>query len=171
MKLVKSMDAGPIYYQTTLNFSSSTTKDQIYQSLAKSGAIWLSNHLQNLPIPTPQDDNLATFTRKFTPEDSPLNPSTKTATELSNQIRAFSKYPKSKITINNLECIIIDAHANNETPQDRTYIINSKNPEHPKKPLFLALKCQNNTYLYLDQIQPSGRKIMDTKSFINGYLK
>ena len=49
MKLVKAMDAGPIYYQTTVKaseFSSNLPeKSEIYQKLATIGANWLiDNH-------------------------------------------------------------------------------------------------------------------------------
>lgn len=158
MKLVKAMDAGPIYYQTTLKaseFSSNLPeKSEIYQKLAIIGANWLIEHLDSLPKPTLQDDEKATFTTKFDKTDSNLSLSEMSATEALNHIRAFQGFPKSKLQIHGLECIILKAHVETEK---------SINP--------LAFPCQDGNFLVIDQLQPASKRPMDAKSFINGYLK
>lgn len=158
MKLVKAMDAGPIYYQTTLKaseFSSNLPeKSEIYQKLAIIGANWLIEHLDSLPKPTLQDDEKATFTTKFDKTDSNLSLSEMSATEALNRIRAFQGFPKSKLQIHGLECIILKAHVETEK---------SINP--------LAFPCQDGNFLVIDQLQPASKRPMDAKSFINGYLK
>ena len=158
MKLVKAMDAGPIYYQTTVKaseFSSSLPeKSEIYQKLATIGANWLIEHLDSLPKPILQDDEKATFTTKFDKTDSNLSLSELSATTALNRIRAFQGFPKSKLQIQGFECIILKAHV--ETEQ-------SNNP--------LSFPCQDGNFLVIDQLQPASKKPMDAKSFINGYLK
>lgn len=158
MKLVKAMDAGPIYYQTTLKaseFSSNLPeKSEIYQKLAIIGANWLIEHLDSLPKPTLQDDEKATFTTKFDKTDSNLSLSEMSATEALNRIRAFQGFPKSKLQIHSHECIILKAHV--ETKK-------SNNP--------LSFPCQDGNFLVIDQLQPASKRPMDAKSFINGYLK
>lgn len=158
MKLVKAMDAGPIYYQTTIKaseFSSNLPeKSEIYQKLAIIGANWLIEHLDSLPKPTLQDDEKATFTTKFDKTDSNLSLSEMSATEALNRIRAFQGFPKSKLQIHGLECIILKAHVETEK---------SINP--------LAFPCQDGNFLVIDQLQPASKRPMDAKSFINGYLK
>ena len=158
MKLVKAMDAGPIYYQTTVKaseFSSNLPeKSEIYQKLATIGANWLIEHLDSLPKPTLQDDEKATFTTKFDKTHSSLSLSELSATAALNRIRAFQGFPKSKLQIHGHECIILKAHI--ETEQ-------SNNP--------LSFPCQDGNFLVIDQLQPASKKPMDAKSFINGYLK
>lgn len=158
MKLVKAMDAGPIYYQTTLKaseFSSNLPeKSEIYQKLATIGANWLIEHLNSLPKPTLQDDKKATFTTKFDKTDSNLCLSKMSATEALNRIRAFQGFPKSKLQIHSHECIILKAHVETEK---------SNNP--------LSFPCQDGNFLVIDQLQPASKKPIDAKSFINGYLK
>ena len=158
MKLVKAMDAGPIYYQTTIKaseFSSNLPeKSEIYQKLATLGANWLIEHLDSIPKPTLQDDEKATFTTKFDKTDSNLSLSEMSATEALNRIRAFQGFPKSKLQIHGLECIILKAHVETEK---------SINP--------LAFPCQDGNFLIIDQLQPASKRPMDAKSFINGYLK
>lgn len=167
MKLAKAMDAGDIYHQATFSekeiFSSdelslidaSDYKDAVYQKLSEAGARWITENLTHLPTATPQDDSKATFTKMLDKSLSPLNPAEKSAEQLLGEIRAFSGYPKSKYVFHDLECIIISAHIEDSAP--------SKNP--------LALQCHDGKYLVVDYLQPAGRKVMDAKSFLNGYCK
>ena len=153
MKLVKAMDAGPIYYQETLKFANFEAKDEIYQKLSEAGANWLVKNLENLPTPIEQDDAKATFTAKLDKSMSYLDEKTKSAEELLNEIRAFKGFPKSKHDFFGLDCIVLKAHVSNS--------------EDSK----LNLKCADEKFLIIDEIQPAGRKPMDAKSFLNGYAK
>lgn len=150
MKLVKKMDAGPIYYQTTLK-NLPLEKAKIYKSLAETGAKWISENLKNLPRPIDQTDE-PTFTEKFDKSMSLLDPKNKTSEELFRQIVAFQGFPKSKYNFYGKECTIISAHI-------------SKNPSE------LSLKCKDGSYICIDNLQPASKKPMDTKSFLNGYKK
>lgn len=197
MKLVAAMDAGPIYYQKTLdnlNIAISAayshgiiakfphdvipTKNDIYCALATSGASWLAENLSKKPLsetcpPTPQNDQDATYTQKFDKSMSSLDPAHKTATELFNQIRAFAGFPKSKYEFFSLDCIIISAHVAtpNETIQCLTNdnLDNNHNTNSTNNTLYIP--CYDNSILVIDEIQPAGRKVMDAKSFLNGYAK
>lgn len=139
MKLVRAMDAGPIYYQekvdllgmikrltdgadadglgAALNLPSgssqprtSEAKAEVYRILAEKGAGWLAEHLSDLPEPTPQDDAAATFTRKFEKKDGIIDPEHETAREILQKIIAFAGFPKVKYGFYGLNCIILDAH-------------------------------------------------------------
>ena len=172
MKLVKAMDAGPIYHQETLsntnvvyeaalargimlNMASDAipNKDEVYRALATRGAEWIVENLENLPEPVEQDNTKATFTAKLDKSMSPLKPETKSAEELLNEVRAFKGFPKSKHEFFGLDCIVLEAHTSDS--------------EESK----LSLKCADGKYLIVDEIQPAGRKPMDVKSFLNGYSK
>ncbi len=153
MKLVKAMDAGPIYYQTTLK-NLPLEKDKIYQSLSETGATWLAENLGNLPEPTNQDEKDATFTEKLDKSMSNLTPETDTAEETFRKIVAFQGFPKPKYTFFGQNCIILEAHILN---QGETAV--------------LPLECADGEILAIDRLQPEGRKPMDTKSFLNGYKK
>ena len=154
MKLVKAMDAGPTYHQETVKFGSDfPEKDEIYKVLSESAATWLVENIDNLKTPTDQDDSKATFTAKFDKSMSLLKPETKSAEELLNEVRAFKGFPKSKHEFYNLDCIVLKAHVS-ETEDSK-----------------LSLKCADEKYLIVDEIQPAGRKPMDAKSFLNGYAK
>ena len=164
MKLVKAMDAGPLYYQTKtdtklLNPDCARPDDKltIYNSLATTGANWIVGHLESLPSPTPQDDKPVTYTQKFDKTISTLNPSQKSARQLLREISAFSGFPKSKYTFFGKECIIHSAHIANP-------------PLFPEGPEELSFQCADGVTLYIDSLQPAGKKPMDAKSFLNGLV-
>ena len=153
MKLVKKMDAGPIYFQTTLP-DLPPNKSAIYTALATAGAEWLVSNLNQLPIPTTQDDSLATLCGKFDKSLSLLHPESHTATEILRQIVAFQGFPKSKYAFFGQECIILEAHL---LEQDATAP--------------LEIRCSDGLSVAVDRLQPANRKPMDAKSFLNGYNK
>lgn len=156
IKLVPAMDAGPIYYQTSLSADYSTSKESIYQNLAKLGASWLIQNLTHLPKPRPQDHTKATFTTKLTKDLSLLQPDQKTALQLHNQIRAFQHFPKSIFSFFDQTCIIHASHI-------------------AKQPTALSIQCQPDDsgfdYLVIDQLQPLNKRPMDAAAFLNGYRK
>lgn len=166
MKLVKAMDAGPIYYQTTLEHLP-LDKTAIYQALATAGATWLCNNLQNFATlhsaPTDpaalfpnyhlQDDTAATFTQKLDKSMSRLTPEADTADQTLRKIVAYQGFPKPKYTFFGQEVIILSAHPEKTCPD-------------PAKTLFI--KCADGQYIVVDILQPLSRKPMDARSFLNG---
>lgn len=158
MKLVSKMDAGPIYHQEKILFNNFTQKVEIYDTLGKAGAKWLIENLGDLPKPTIQDEDLATYSQKLDTSMSNLRPLEQTAEEMIDQVRAFSGFPKTRTTIFGVDCIIISAHLSNE-------------PVLIKAQSDLSIKGKDGAYLVIDTLQPAGRKVMDAKSFVNGYSK
>lgn len=153
MKLVKAMDAGPIYYQTTLS-GLSLDKAVIYKALATTGAEWITENLSKLPTPVAQDDSKATFTAKLTKEMGTLTPETDSANVLLRKIVAFQGFPKPKYTFFGHSCIILEAH-----------ILEGGDTAG------LTIPCADGRAIAVDRLQPEGRKPMDAKSFLNGYAK
>lgn len=153
MKLAKTMDAGPIYWQATLS-DLPLEKDAIYRALAEAGANWICENLTELPTPVPQDDTKATSCGKLDKAMSFLTPETDTAEQTLRKIIAFQGYPKAKYAFYGQNCIILDAHA-------------LKTGEEAS----LTIKCADGALVAVDKLQPEGRKPMDAKSFLNGYKK
>ena len=151
MKLGKKMDAGPIYYQTTID-GASLTKAELYHQLATLGAEWLVDNLFNLPAPIAQNEDKATYCEKLDRSMSPLDPK-KPALRLLYEIRAFASWPKSTYTFYGKECIIHTAHI-------------ADTAESP-----LSILCSDGKYLIIDEIQPAGKKSMPAAAFLNGYAK
>lgn len=156
MKLAKAMDAGPIYHQATLT-GLPLDKDAIYRALAKAGATWIAEHLDIIHTipPAPQDDAAATFCGKLDKSLSVLRPAEYSADQILRQIVAYQNFPKPKYTFFGKTCIILNAHLAAAEESD------SK----------LLIPCADGNSVIIDQLQPEGRKPMDTQSFLNGYAK
>ena len=153
MKLVKAMDAGPIYYQTTLQ-GLPIQKDAIYKALAETGAEWITRRLGDLPEPKPQDDNKAIFCGKLEKSMGVLTPETDTAEQCFRKIVAYQGFPKPKYAFFGIPCIILEAHICK-----------------PGETALLTIPCADGKIVTIDRLQPEGRKPMDAKSFLNGYKK
>lgn len=166
MKLVKAMDAGPVYYQATLTGAEICKKTSselvsglippkmaIYQALAETGAEWVCSHLTNLPEPTQQKGE-PTFCGKMDKTMSLLKPETDTAEEVLRKIVAFQGYPKPKYAFYGVSCIILEAHI----PKSGEGAV-------------LAIPCADGAAVAVDRLQPEGRKAMEAKAFLNGYRK
>lgn len=167
MKLVKAMDAGPVYYQET--FSSEEIakatgselisgllpeKKAIYQVLAEAGAKWICEHLTDLPEPVLQNDAKATFCGKLDKSMGVLTPEIDSAEKTLRKIIAFAGFPKAKHEFFGINCIIHGAHITK-----------------PGETAVLEMQCADGQALAINSLQPEGRKIMDAKSFVNGYRK
>ena len=153
MKLVKAMDAGPVYYQTTLS-GLPLDKEVIYQRLAEVGAEWICKNIDNLPAPVEQDNDKATFTSKMDKTMSALHPSTESTEEIYRKIVAFQGFPKAKYAFYGKNCAILAAHI-----------------PKPGETALLPLECADGAIIAIDRLQPDGKKPMDAKSFLNGYSK
>ena len=153
MKLVKAMDAGPVYYQMTLK-DLSLAKDEIYRVLAETGAKWIVENLSNLPEPVSQDDSKASFCGKLTKSMGELKPETDTAEQTFRKIVAFQGFPKPKYTFYGVKCIILEAHV---LERGETAV--------------LTIPCAGGDFVVIDRLQPEGRKPMDAKAFLNGYKR
>lgn len=166
MKLARKMDAGPIYHQATLEHLP-LDKATIYEALATAGAKWLVSHLDEIRTmtPTPQDNNAATFTVKFDKSLSLLQPEQFTAKELLRQIVAYQSFPKPKYVFFGKTCIILKAHVLRVTD----ILCEAAGIDSQSSPLMI--KCSDRNFVVVDELQPEGKKPMDSRSFLNGYAK
>lgn len=166
MKLVKQMDAGPVYHQATLS-GLALDKSLIYERLATAGSEWLVKHLDSIRslIPTPQDNAKATFTEKLTKAQSELHPDQHTAAEIYRQIIAYQGFPKPKYDFFGKKCILLKARLVDATAIvcDPSILNNVASP--------LMIKCQDRNFVAIDELQPEGKKPMSAKAFMNGYGK
>lgn len=151
MKLVKAMDAGPVYAQATLE-NPPLDKDFLYRELAHAGASMVLSLLKKPVGPKAQDESKATYCGKLDKSMSVLAPETDTAEQTLRKIVAFQNFPKPKYEFFGIKCIIIEAHI-----------------LEPGETTVLSIPCADGASVAVDLLQPEGRKVMDTKSFVNGY--
>ncbi len=157
MRLVQAMDAGPILAQAKVQITPETTKQSLYDELSTLGAKLILDVLpgtlaKNAPE-TPQNEAEATFTAKLSKDLSDLKFAEKAAQTLTNEVRAYAGFPKSKTILLNIPCTITKAH-----------VADSPLTE-------LDQQCADGKYLIIDRLLPENSKEMDAKSFLNGHKK
>lgn len=157
MRLVKAMDAGPLFAQATVPITAETTKQSLYESLSTLGAKLLIEVLPGILAKTApetaQNEAEATFTTKLDKNMSELKFGQKTAQQLVQEVKAFAGFPKSKTTLLGKACTITAAH-----------VANQANTE-------LDQLCADGKYFIVDRVLPENSKDMDAKSFLNGFKK
>ncbi|MBR3176849.1 methionyl-tRNA formyltransferase [Candidatus Saccharibacteria bacterium] len=157
MRLVKAMDAGNILAQVKVKITPDTTKQSLYEELAQAGANALIEVLPKVVAKnaseTPQDEAQASFTAQLDKSQSQLQPALKTAKMLSNEVRAFAGFPKSKAAFLDIPCVVTKAHVSDAAITE------------------LDLQCKDGKYLVIDRLIPENSKEMDAASFLNGHKK
>ena len=154
MQLEAGMDSGPVYIQKTIPLSGNESKLDLYNSLFSLGNQTLINSLPDILsgklMPTPQDDQQATYCSLLSKEMSQLNPETMTAAEANAHVRAYLGFPRSRLQFNDNDLIITQAHVSPIYKHD------------------LSVKFKDGQFLTVDElIAPSG-KTMAAKAYLNG---
>lgn len=155
MSLTAKMDAGPVYHQIEFNLPKYETAPHLSQKLASLAATELIAALPNILDgslkPTPQDESKATYCQLISKSDAVLDPAVQTAEQAERLVRAYKAYPRARVTVQNHNLIILQAHlsAEQKTPLDIPF---------------------TEGILSVDElIAPSG-KTMAADAFIQGYL-
>lgn len=162
MLIVPELDAGPILSWGEIALNDSTNAINLRNQLSELNCALLPETIR-LYVggdiePMQQDETVATFTTKTQKENGLLDPSL-TPQELLRQINAYAGWPKSYFTWNNSQVVIAKAIASaHNAPEGTLSVDNGK----------LYYGCKDGS-LEIIEIQPAGKKPMDSKSFINGY--
>jgi methionyl-tRNA formyltransferase len=172
MLLTAGMDEGPLLAQAEYEIEPGTTTPELtnglielsHQALVTVLPLYASGQTTAQPqsAVTLADSPDPTYSRKLTKADGRLDP-TKPVARLEREIRAFIEWPRSRITLNDIDVIVTRARAI-EVPTQAT----PGSFEVLRDPLALLLYCVDG-YLYIERLQPSGKKEMSTDEFIRGY--
>lgn len=157
MQLAAGMDDGPVYTVKEHTLTGTETAPELYHTLAVIGANLL---LETLPhiiegslMPLPQNENEATYTHLLKKEDAWLHLDQISAAKAEQLVRAYSVFPKTKLTLNGHVVTVTKAHASG-----------SKSSQ-------TDIPCLDDKYLSIDEvIAPSGRR-MSAGDFERGYLR
>ncbi len=157
MRLAHDMDAGNILAQETVKITPETTKQSLYEELSTLGAKLIVDVLPRVLdksiAETAQNHAEATFTAPLNKAMSILDTAHKSALRLSREVVAFAGFPKSKTTLLDTPCTILEAHVEDQAKTE------------------LDLKCSDGKYLVIDKLLPENSRPMDAKSFLNGHKK
>ncbi|HSW81812.1 MAG TPA: methionyl-tRNA formyltransferase [Candidatus Saccharimonas sp.] len=157
MLINEKLDEGQLLAQQQMSLSPTTTTPELTQKL-----ITISNALILQVLPQylhgdiklyNQPDTPATYSRKLTKDDSILD-TAKPAQQLEREVRAFSGWPKSRITLFGHPVIVLEARVAKD--------------QHDGQ---LVVACGDTTFLEIIKlIAPSG-KTMAGDAFLRGYKK
>lgn len=155
MQLSADMDAGPLYAAKENPLQGTETQPMLYQTLATVGTDLLLETLPKILAsnlePAPQDDSQVSYCQLLTKANSQLNSEQLTATEAERRVRAYLRFPRTKLNVLEKDIIITQAHVTDQ----------------PKTPLDIL--CRDGAYLAIDElIAPSG-KAMNAEAFLRGY--
>jgi len=156
MQLSAAMDAGPIYQQVAVPLNDTETAPELEQKLGELGAQQLSSILPAIINgtlqPTQQNDDIATYCKLLSKDDSAIDTSSLTAEQAERRVRAYIAFPKTKATIAGYPVVITKAHVTT------------------KKQSPLDLECADGRYLSIDELVGPSGKAMNAKAFLNGYM-
>jgi methionyl-tRNA formyltransferase len=163
IRITPGLDDGPILTWSEIDIAGLNAVE-LREELSKINCALLPEtvelYLNNQLEPIEQDEQEVTHTHKTTKADGQID-TEKSPKILAQEILAYVGWPKSYISINDKEIIIIEANPSDmSAPKGEFFVDNKK----------LYLGC-NGGSLEITKLQPQGKAPMDAQGFINGYLK
>ena len=164
MEMVKKMDAGDIYAQEAIKIEPEDNAGTLFSKLSIIGRDLL---LKTLPSiidgsvkKTPQDPDKVVFSPNITKEQERLSIDM-TAEQANNMIRALNPDPGAYLMINGQRFKVWKAEvASDSSSLEAGTVVANKGR--------FAISFADNTVLNLLEVQPSGKKRMNIKNFLNG---
>jgi methionyl-tRNA formyltransferase len=164
MYMVKALDAGDMLLQRAIPITPGDNVGTMHDKLANLGAALLKEVLPSILDGTvqavPQDDEQATFAPNITREDEKIDWK-RSARELDCQIRGLCPWPVAYTLWKGKPFKIWKASVVNEETQDEPGTVIRLDADG-------IVVATGKGMLRLTEVQPSGKKPMSAKQFING---
>lgn len=164
MYMDEQMDTGDIISQIEVPIEPLDDTGSLFTKMSDAAVKLLKETLPKIAGGTndriKQDDNLATYTKMIKREDEKINFNDK-ADVIINKIRALSPNPGAYFIYNQNEIKVFKAH---KTPDK----IEVGKIIYKKREMLIG--CQDAS-ISLEEIKPSGKKIMNITAFLNGAKK
>jgi methionyl-tRNA formyltransferase len=163
MKLVEEMDAGPVYAQQKMEVPKQPVKQELADALLNLGKDMLLEHLPSILSgslkPQRQDELDATYDKQIEKDVGQIDTS-KSATDLEREVRAYAGWPRSRIMLGTNEVIVTQAHVEKGIDGlEGTLWLEGKQ---------IGVHCAEDT-LIIDALIPPGKKEMTAEAFLAGY--
>lgn len=165
MKMVKAMDAGPVYATSEAELTGRTTP-VLAAELAEKGASLLLKTLPEIAAgrlsPADQDESRVSYAPPLTKADGQIDWK-RSAAEVDAHIRAMNPWPGSQTTLmlgeKKVPVLIRSGSFRKGATEAPGQILCSRNG--------LSISCQDGWY-DIEIMQPQGRKAMSSREFANG---
>jgi methionyl-tRNA formyltransferase len=162
MRLVKAMDAGPVFEQRIISVPSGSSKQELTDNLLSLGASTLIEIIPSIIdgslVPQPQDESQATYDNLITKADGIID-WTKPAVRLEREIRAYQGWPKSIAQIGHHQVILTGADVVPTSGLPGNYQASKTE---------LIIHCGVDS-LQITRLQPVNKKEMPVGAFLAGH--
>lgn len=168
MYMEKKMDAGDILNTVKVEILDTDNCGTMFEKLSIAARDLL---METIPLliegkinPVKQDESKATFAYNITNEEKVLNFNLP-ARAVFNHIRAYNPSPIAYFELKGDQIKVYDSKVVDETTSEApgTILLHRKNR--------LMIACGEGTVIELLTIQPTGKKVMQARDFINGGLR
>ena len=168
MYMEKKMDAGDILSTVKVEILDTDNCGTMFEKLSIAARDLL---METIPLliegkinPVKQDESKATFAYNITNEEKVLNFNLP-ARAVFNHIRAYNPSPIAYFELKGDQIKVYDSVVADETTTEApgTILLHRKNR--------LMIACGEGTVIELLTIQPTGKKVMQARDFINGGLR
>jgi methionyl-tRNA formyltransferase len=165
MIMDKGMDTGDILLMQETPIHKSDNAQTLHDTLSEMGGNLVLETLERLEkntlLPTPQNNNLATYAPKLKKEEG-LVRWEKNANTLFNQVRGLTPWPGSYTLLNKKRLRILKAQVTEGTLDDQ--------PGQVARVTDIGIEVgTGQDRLVLTELQPEGKKSMSAKSFLAGH--
>jgi methionyl-tRNA formyltransferase len=180
MLLEEGLDTGPILLQQTVEIAPNQTAVDLFDVLAKAGAPLVVETLAGLAAgtihPQPQNHSFATFAPLLDREDGRMDFASRTAHELKNRWRGFQPWPGAFATLDGRKLIVhrleVAPAPSSAAPVSAEATPAEGGPAEPGltriEDYRLFVRCAENTWLELLEVQLEGKKRLAAAEFLRG---
>jgi methionyl-tRNA formyltransferase len=161
MRVTAGWDSGPVCAQAAEPIAPGDSYGSLAPRLEVLGGELLVGVLDERPDCAPQDDALATYAEKVTPEDRRLDPA-RPAGELERRVRALSPHIGAWLELPDMDRLgVLEARAQSGQGPPGELIVDDGAP---------VLTCGEGA-LRLVRVKPAGRREMNGEEWLRGRLR
>jgi len=174
MRVVRELDAGPVFAAHSLAIGPDETSESLEHRLAAAGADLLLRVVgeieQGHARETPQDERLATYAPRLT-KDEGLICWDAPAPVIHNKIRGLHPWPHAYTYLEQARFIILESAVSGGQPASEGRVDRQPRPGEILEAGHASLKVAGGggTWLSILRIQPEGRRPMAVREFLAGH--
>ncbi len=162
MKLVKKMDAGPLYAQAKYHFTEDISKQQLFDELSITGSRLLSAHLPKIitgKLKAKEQVGTPSYTAMLSKYDQTIDWANNDATTIARQVRAKLGWPKSITVFNGRTVTLLNVSASENTGQaGEAFSLDDQ----------LGFYCHDGSII-VNSLQLPGKKPISGADYLRGY--